>query len=314
MPGILAHYTFAKRYLPEEELPWEEAVLAGTQGPDPFMAYGTNPLRPRKDKKDVNPWGELMHHTPIENVYGPMLSEAQKAEGEQREFLFAYLDGLLMHFSLDRIVHPYVFYRTGFDENGKYAGIYIYYHGFFETLIDESIAKKDGLFIRPDKAMGQLSKKQQAWASKLWKDSATVPLKETAFEESYREYNQVSRLLWSKKGIKRALLKPLLGAKSKPYSLIYPPSLKPFEALDILNESHSAWKDPVSGEERLSSVEDLFEQAHQDFLEVHGWLLKAKQGKDVTLDLKDWAKNLDHDGTPFGSTKKYYSKEILPLL
>ena len=135
MPGILAHYTFAKRYLPEEELSWEEAVLAGTQGPDPFMAYGTNPLRPRKDKKDVNPWGELMHHTPIENVYGPMLSEAQKAEGEQREFLFAYLDGLLMHFSLDRIVHPYVFYRTGFDENGKYAGIYIYYHGFFETLI-----------------------------------------------------------------------------------------------------------------------------------------------------------------------------------
>lgn len=162
--------------------------------------------------------------------------------------------------------------------------------------------------------MGQLSKKQQAWASKLWKDTATVPLKETAFEESYREYNQVSRLLWSKKGIKRALLKPLLGAKSKPYSLIYPPSLKPFEALDILNESHSVWKDPVSGEERLSSVEDLFEQAHQDFLEVHGWLLKAKQGKDVTLDLKDWAKNLDHDGTPFGSTKKYYSKEILPLL
>ena len=53
MPGILAHYTFAKRYLPEEELPWEGAVLAGTQGPDPFMAYGTNPLRPRKDKKDV---------------------------------------------------------------------------------------------------------------------------------------------------------------------------------------------------------------------------------------------------------------------
>ena len=38
-----------------------------------------------------------------------MWLEAQKAEGEQREFLFAYLDGLLMHFSLDRIVHPYVF-------------------------------------------------------------------------------------------------------------------------------------------------------------------------------------------------------------
>ncbi len=114
MPAAIAHRAFALR-LKGKDCPL--GVLLGTEGPDPFMAYGMNPFRKKKDKDAVNPLGSLMHNTRLALVYAPMLSYAASfPEGKTRALLLDYMEGLLYHFILDRRVHPYVFYRTGFDE------------------------------------------------------------------------------------------------------------------------------------------------------------------------------------------------------
>ena len=123
MPAVIVHDTFALEMIPEDEKPYIAAVRSGTQGPDLFMAYGKNPFKKREDAKEIRPWGTVMHHTPVEDVYGKMMEYANTKEAGEKELLYAYIDGLLMHFSVDRVCHPYVFYRTGFDEKGGTAEV-----------------------------------------------------------------------------------------------------------------------------------------------------------------------------------------------
>ena len=76
MPAVIVHDTFALEMIPEDEKPYIAAVRSGTQGPDLFMAYGKNPFKKREDAKEIRPWGTVMHHTPVEDVYGKMMEYA----------------------------------------------------------------------------------------------------------------------------------------------------------------------------------------------------------------------------------------------
>ena len=306
MPAAIAHRAFALRLLGKD---CPLGVLLGTEGPDPFMAYGMNPFRKKKDKDAVNPIGSLMHNTRLAAVYAPMLAYAASIPEEKtRTLLLDYMEGLLYHFVLDRKVHPYVFYRTGFDEFGKYGGIAVFYHGAFESILDRAIAEKEGLPPRSDRALPRISDEDLLTISKMWAKGfeGIAPLKETGFAESYRDFQSVMRLLVSKTGVKRKLFRLLMGKTSKAYSLCLPPSLKPYESLDVLNESHSVWKDPTTLEEYRKSVEDLSAEAASEQADVLAILEAAKRGEDTKEALTKLEANNDHDGGIYGQAKKEY--------
>ena len=88
MPAILTHYTFGLSVL-DAAKGHKEAFLVGNQGPDTFMAYGTNPLNKRGDVKAIRPFGAFMHHEPIDEYYARMMAAAP----EMRRLLQAIING-----------------------------------------------------------------------------------------------------------------------------------------------------------------------------------------------------------------------------
>lgn len=301
MPAILTHYNLALE-TPLGTGAFADVVRVGTQGPDVFMAYGTVPWRKKKDKAIINPVGAALHHVPVEESYGKMIAYA--SAHPEKEMLYAYIESALMHYALDRLAHPYIFYRSGFDENGELHGFYKWSHGAFEAILDKGLSQRKGTYQRPYKCL--LAQEQRIREiSKMWAACTSFGLQEDSFYEAWKDYIAAMKLIYSPTGIKKKIIGLLLGKTSAAYAQSMPRSLKKYAAMDIQNLTHAAWKDPATGEEHHESIDDLFELAKKDMGELHAILEEAKQGKDVTSALKKWGRNLDHDGTPYDGKKRY---------
>ena len=312
MPFVIVHDTFALENIPETEKPFLSAVRLGTQGPDPFMAHGMNPFQKRKDKQTVNPFGGYMHHIPLAPTYAKMLGYARNQDDEAtRSLLFAYIDGLLMHFAVDRVCHPYVFYRSGFDGKGQLSGIHTYRHGIFESILDREYGLEHKTYIRPDKAMGTLGLDDVKKISIMWRECTTYKLPENGFYDAYVDYRNVLKMLWSPLGIKRFFFTFVLGKHGKGISLTHPSKrrAKKYLSRDIQNKSKNIWRIPYSGEERNDSFDELIAQASRDYQEAHALLEKAKEGADIEAELADWTASLNHDGVRFTQINRYQSDD-----
>ena len=304
MPALLVHYTSAVKI--DEELHFKhfESLALGAQGPDTFMAYGTVPWHKREDKKIINPWGAKMHHTPVEDVYVKMMSYATKQA--EKDVLFDFIEGLFLHFALDRVMHPYIFARTGFDEKGELHGFYKWSHGFFEAILDKDFSKRHGTYQKTWKVLA-CPKDDLKAISKMWYACAPYPLKEDSFEKSQIDYVSAMKMIYTHTGLRRPFLKLILGKYSAGYAQSMPASTRRYSVLDVENKTHRMWRDPTSGRETNLSCDEMLEKALNEFKQVHVLIEKAKQGDDVYDAVKAWAANLDHDGTPYGEEKHYYS-------
>ena len=302
MPAILTHYTFALKAIPEELVPFRAAVNLGSQGPDTFMAYGTVPWRKRNDPEKVRGWGHAMHSLPVESVYVPMMDYAAKQP--ERDLLYAYIDGLLMHFCLDRLMHAYIFFRSGVDKDGKLSGYYGWSHGAFEALLDKILATREGTYGKLDRCI-LVPDEQARVISKMWQACSPTPLSEDDFYLAYLDFVGAERLLYTPHGFKRPLFR-LLGKYSTPYAQSHPRNIKPFEKMDIMNDAHKTWHNPATNEVYEDSVMELFSKALKDYEEVHKLVLAHKEGKDIREAFAKWTLGLDHEGGPVGKKKVYY--------
>ena len=137
MPSILTHYYFINDCI-NENYPFleneKDIACLGAQGTDPFYFYGN--LLKRLDKKEINDFASLIHNDNPFELYKHFIETANKEKGVNRDFLFSYIFGLLNHYVLDRTIHPYVFYSTGFDKS------YLEDHQKFETNMEEKFEKK----------------------------------------------------------------------------------------------------------------------------------------------------------------------------
>ena len=299
MPAALVHYTFSLNAITEEDRPFQDVVQLGSQGPDTFMAYGTIPWRKRENVKKVQQWGHTMHSLPVGSVYLPMVEYASKQP--DKDMLFAYIDGIFMHYCVDRIFHAYIFGRSGFDENGKLVGYWNWSHGFFEAILDKTFAKRKGTYIPLYKTI--LSDPERVKSiSKMWAACSPAHLEEDDFYTSYVDFVMAEKMLYNPLGLKRPLFR-LLGRYSTPYSQSHPFFLKKFAPLDVENASHSEWIDPCTGETHNDSIDDMFQRALKDYEAVHALLQKAKSGQDVHDEFEAWTRNLDHEGCPIGAKR-----------
>ena len=301
MPAILTHYTFSLSALPDEDKPFRDIVALGSQGPDAFMAFGTIPWVKRSEAQRVRDFGHTMHAISIVDTYYKMMEYARNSE--DKDLLFAYIDGILMHFSVDRIFHAYIFYRSGFDQDGKLRGYWSWSHGAFEAILDKFFAKRKGTYQRLNSCI-EADEEAVKKVSKMWAYASPVPLKEMDFYESYLDFVGAEKMLYTPHGFKRPLFR-LIGKYSTPWAQSHPLHIKKFIPMDVENLSHQMWKDPCTGQEHFESVDDMFEAALKDYGDVHQIVLKAKKGEDVKEALLAWSKNLNHDGMPLGLHKQY---------
>jgi hypothetical protein len=115
MPAITTHYSFALEMGKLFPSAYPEARYLGAQGPDPFFFYGQFPWKKRKNKKEIDAYGSLLHHIDIATRSTPLSSKFMRRREKDKELLFAYIEGLFLHYVLDRDCHPYIFPKAGFS-------------------------------------------------------------------------------------------------------------------------------------------------------------------------------------------------------
>ena len=302
MPALLVHYSFALDALPEEDKPYATLVNLASQGPDTFMAYGSLPWRKRSDTKDISGYGHMLHRIDIGPTYLKMMDYADNSE--HKELLYAFIDGLLMHYCVDRILHAYIFYRSGVDEKGQLTGYYSWSHGYFEAILDKTYAKRIGTYTYLPNAI----KTDENWvkeASKMWAFAASNYLNEDSYLNAYLDFVGAEKMLWNPRGLRHPLFY-LIGKYKTPNAQSHPFFMKRFEAMDVTNDKKRAWRNPATGEEHNESIEEMMVLAKKDFEYVHSLIEKRKNGGDIEKEFLAFTSVLCHEGHPIGMKKHIY--------
>lgn len=142
MPGFLTHYIAGKAAFNAVSSEIQKKISAqerlynlGTQGPDIFFYY--LPGQIRKRSRGI---AQEMHQSRL-GLFLTYMARLAKVSATQHEkdTIFAYTAGFIMHYTVDCHAHPYVYARA-FDKNiPKIANSAK--HRRFETAIDVALLK-----------------------------------------------------------------------------------------------------------------------------------------------------------------------------
>lgn len=239
------------------------------------------------------------------------------SESKDKELLFDFIEGLLLHYVLDRNCHPFVFSITGYGVEGdskKKKKYYSAFHTKIESAIDKIYATEQGVYEEcPVKAF-QISDEDLMKISRMVYEannqSEKAPgIKEDSFYLSVKDYKDVMHFINKPHGLKRLFLRLFFGKDSTAFALNYPRGLmKTYGTVNFVNEEGNAWLDPVSGKKRNESFHDLMDKAKKEYeYDILPLLDKAKNGIDISNELHKFYDGIDHDGVKKGKEKKYMS-------
>ncbi|MFA5283772.1 MAG: zinc dependent phospholipase C family protein [Bacilli bacterium] len=304
MPASLTHYTFVRNNTARDT--FSKARYLGGQGPDVFFFYG-NAHKKRSDKKILQGFGSKLHHMDIGPAYSFLVDYAQKSD--DKEILFAYLEGLFAHYVLDRNVHPYVFYRTGFSTDESRAKDYLLSHVAFETILDVAYARKMETFQNPKRSIAcpkrwvdEISKMFYALSIQMNYQGLT----ELTYSLAYRDMRTVLGILYSPLGIKKAFLNAF-KKKTVANCMSMPLSIKKYDYIDIMNNKKTTWGNVLDNSRRNESFDELVFKASNELDYIKKLLNKAQSGENISKEICEFVHNINHDGIPNGEQMKYFT-------
>ncbi len=322
MPAILTHFAFAKDNFIFEER-YHPLIAIGAMGPDTYFFYGYS-LKKREYKKEIRGFGTYLHHINVAKFYDALLDYAARQNKEEQKIYFAYIYGLLLHYILDRNVHPYVFYKTGFTikEEEKFA--YMYGHVYFESMMDSLVSKakkikmKNAKVIKNDREdVLKISKMLYEVSAIIFKFSFLSPL---SFYQAYLDMRFLEKLFTSRFGIKRTIYR-LFFHKSQLYPQTNMNKVKYNDILDVLNEKKALWLDPSSGASHHESFAELYALSLNEAKEVKDFILEFLSSQKNNRFLTKFMSEINHDGEVVGASKRYMDyvydklpKRIIPFI
>lgn len=293
MPAIYSHYLFTSSLL--DEIPYKlndnqkKLFIIGAQGSDPLYFYGQ--VLPRENKEKVNFYASRLHHQDPSNFISFYIDYANKQDKKLKDDLFSYLYGYISHYTLDRNMHPYVFYHSGTKG--------LYDHQVFEANLDLELLinknkqdiKSKSAFVRKgiNKVLLQIS--EIFYLYSISHNFEGVDKK--SFIKGVKDMALASKLLCSPKGKSKWFFNTFMRRKSA-NALAMPK--KPYLGYDYLNLERHKWKYPSTKQETNKSVLDILDDAHQDYLKAFAFLTKACENGNYKSSLRDWTKEIDHDG------------------
>ena len=298
MPAMFVHYNFALMNAEGRDKQYIEATRLGSQGPDPFFFFGILRRGNGKHKKLIRKFGSAEHKKDISEDYLKMKEYAEKSE--DKDLLLSYLDGLFMHYCVDKTFHPYVFYRSGFDENGNLKGYYSYSHAHFESILDVEISKKYNIYQRISNCL-KIDDEQLLKISKMW-SSLGYDISEKDYFYAVKDYAKVENILFSRTGLKRCFF-VLGGRHGMLMGISYPHFMNKYKELDVQNVNKKEWKHPVTGESFNLSVDELYAHASSEFKIVKNILEKNLSKAEELKLVKDFVNETNHDGIKIGTKK-----------
>lgn len=311
MPAIITHYTFALENEKELEPRLFKALALGAQGPDPYFFFGQRPWKRRNGRREVNAFGVELHHTDITDSYAALLEKARSSDDP--ELLYSYVQGLFLHYSLDRNCHPYIWSRCGFGRDFEEKKLWGASHTWLETLLDFIIGSDQGTFTRKagkrylDSQYQDLLRISSLWSEMNGELIKNPMIKEHTFLLAVKDYEAIMRLTNVPHGFSK-LLTRLMGKNSVAHRMNYPKKMPDsLESVDFLNEERGCWVHPVSGKDKHDSFKDLWDKAKRDYERAKLIILKAKNGEPYKEELRLFVNGIDHDGFRPSDEKRYMS-------
>lgn len=304
MPSILTHYGFNRDVI--EDINFlednEDIYYVGAQGPDVFFFCGMVPFSGVDNAKYIRKFGHNLHKKEPTEVFKFFIEYAK--DSKEKDILFSYILGAGLHYILDRKMHPYVFYKTGFSDIKKKKRKYFIDHTLFETHIDVLLLNdrykdyKTTPFesIRCDEdKIEEVSDMYEQLAKKILNKDL---IDDDSFEDSYKQMCKIEKILYSKKGIKKWFAKVLVR-RTQINTMMHPLTVKDNNKIDYLNLKKNKWYDPSTEKEFDKSIYELLDEAKEEAKEWIKLVVDAYDGK--LIDLEKFCKGFIYDGRLEGS-------------
>jgi len=261
----------------------------GAQGPDPLFFYN---IFPGGGKGQFRELARDMHNKRTGDFLKLGFSRLQNLSWEQDWMeLAAYLSGFVCHFTLDRLIHPYVLWA---EKNWIWSadGLPVSTtHQAVETMLDVLFWKEKRMSpacrIRTRKLID---------IGKNWPASVEGFLLE-AFESIYnvrtdrkglsrvlRDYYRGHDLLYDPRGWKKAVVRWLdsfTGGGIKPPKEPYP--AMPDETVDWANRKRRTWEHPfIKDEKHRESVDEILGRASFEAANhINGIFAAIRRGEPI---------------------------------
>lgn len=305
MPNLIAHRIFIDKLISSASLsPAEQdAIRLGTQGPDPLFYYGIVPWRGWHYIAAFKRYGNQIHRTNGTDFLARLVLQTQQIEDEEEKSIFkAFVMGQVAHLYLDRGIHPFVYYFSGFDKEGKLTGEFHHAHAYFESRADGALlelVKIEGFDGRTEELL-PLNRK----VTNVIDKNLTPVVKELLGAKLSKNYytNALKNIRSMQKMTRNGFIKFVSGKKSM-FNALFTPA-KP--SGDPLNLKKEEWYNPVTKTpSNLSFVELLdkvLSEARPFFLEYFD-----------TGEIPDITKVTDersYKGVEVGATLKYWKKTM----
>ncbi len=296
MPAALSHFLFAQDCLSRRPALFPggaAAVLAGTQGPDPLAFYGRLPWRRRGAVDSAWAAGETLHAGNPETTYTRMLRFADARPEPQRGRMRAFVLGLVLHYVLDRKLHPYVYFHSGFDERGLLSGDHLRAHNRFEAALAAGLWAwlRPGSPIPPPRLYLNVDPAVIADADILFSASSPGLVDPHVYRASWSDMVLVLRILHDPRGFKKRLISGLAG------SLIIPAASSPEACGGCLNKAGTPWRNPGDGAPSSAMPMELYAEALDEGLAALDALARG-----TTAGVFD---GRNHEGLPPGERMIY---------
>ena len=277
MPGYLSHYLFSigtAKHLQDSKaypilLKYKKAFCLGGEGPDIFLYYFPTHLHKGSSL------GHRLHKSRTKEflAYGIETITSKKSK-QEKEILYAYLSGLLCHYTLDTIAHPYVEAFANPLKGKLSKSLSTYQHCSLETTLDTNLlfkylkkfpSEQDYVSITNPKKNERrfISSFLTSTCNKVYEKEKDFRL--TTIPQMYRAvslFPYTATCLRDKKGLKKPIfttLEKLLHIPFRPSCVMSSDDLKMND--DVLNLAHRKWSSPFESEKiQSSSFIELFKK------------------------------------------------------
>lgn len=306
MPAIITHHIFgedAAAALPAGMVDGEEELLAfllGNQGPDPLFArFSTLPTRARA----AHALGHAMHNGRCAAQLLAFRESVQHLPVADERIGRAFVLGLLAHYRLDSIAHPFVIAQqealaaASTDLAGAQGSI----HAVIESDIDSWILwEKRGATVLERPAADNLQRTERICrvAGALFSQVAfsvyDVWVNAEEYGRSVADYELEYRLMDPADTLR-------LRAAGAAERLVHDHSLAQAMAHRVVRSHECAaanleqrpWCDPATGDARTESFADLFDEAHAGYPELAEAFVRGDKDR-----LRDLMRGRNYSGAP----------------
>lgn len=308
MPGPISHLLFAQQLLAKLiiDFPfiksYESAYELGSLGPDPFYFHQLLGID-RSNRAHAKAFGERLHRQDPRMTIVPMLRYLHQSF-EDKNLLFSYVAGYLTHYVLDVMIHPFVFYYSGFDTQGTIHSMpFRADHLRIEHSIDLAFLQEQNLSIATMNVnrltIEALSIKK---IDQLFHQSLHAEL--GWFTNGIKTFQNLYRLVHDPGRWKRPLIKLIFKKRSFIYGVMHDTSLTPDKFNLVTNSDHASWRHPSTLEVNTASIFDLRDQALLRFKKLLPLLWKIFRTSDVNWQhVTSYFPPVNFDGDPIGLPK-----------